>query len=451
MIPPVWFSLLLRLFAVAVLGVFAGVWGGAVWGLSFVVMGLLLMVVGHTSYLSRLQRWLKSPEDVEVPEAWGAWGNIFVELYRMLRRGEKARARILAELELFRQACSALPDGVVFLDAQGHIVWCNSMAEQHLGINNERDTGLVLPYFIRQPGFATFFAQSESGSTFTYHPLHNPGMTLSLEVIPFEGNRKLAISFDITQIERADTIRRDFVANVSHELRTPLTVIGGFLEHLTSDESQDKIVGRQLALMNNQTHRMLRLVDDLLTLSRLEAADSLPFEDAVDPRELLTIALEEGRGLSHGRHTLSIEVGPAKLKAAREELRTAYSNLVSNAVRYTPEGGHIVLRWSVTEEGKGVLSVEDNGIGIAEEHVPRLTERFYRIDRGRSQETGGTGLGLAIVKHVLLRHQASLEINSQAGVGSTFSAVFPAWRVLQPEEPDLLESDSLEPGSLGSQ
>jgi len=400
-------------------------------GLAFVIAGLLLMVVGHTGYLSRLQRWLKSPEGVEVPEARGAWGNIFVDLYRMLRRGEKARSRILAELELFRQACSALPDGVVFLDAQGHIVWCNGMAEQHLGINNERDTGLVLTHFIRQPGFATFFANSDIGATFTYQPPHNPGMTLSLEVIPFEGNRKLVISFDITQIERADTIRRDFVANVSHELRTPLTVIGGFLEHLTSDESlQDETLRLQLALMDNQTHRMLRLVDDLLTLSRLEAADSLPFEDAVDPRELLALALEEGRSLSHGRHSLSMEVGAGKLKAAREELRTAYTNLVSNAVRYTPEGGAIVLRWRVTEDGEGVLSVEDSGIGIAEEHVPRLTERFYRVDRGRSQETGGTGLGLAIVKHVLLRHQASLEINSQAGVGSTFSAVFPAWRVL---------------------
>jgi len=430
-ISPVWFSLLLRLVGVAFVGLFTGVFGGPVMGLAFVIAGLLLMVVGHTGYLSRLQRWLKSPEGVEVPEARGAWGNIFVDLYRMLRRGEKARSRILAELELFRQACSALPDGVVFLDAQGHIVWCNGMAEQHLGINNERDTGLVLTHFIRQPGFATFFANSDIGATFTYQPPHNPGMTLSLEVIPFEGNRKLVISFDITQIERADTIRRDFVANVSHELRTPLTVIGGFLEHLTSDESlQDETLRLQLALMDNQTHRMLRLVDDLLTLSRLEAADSLPFEDAVDPRELLALALEEGRSLSHGRHSLSMEVGAGKLKAAREELRTAYTNLVSNAVRYTPEGGAIVLRWRVTEDGEGVLSVEDSGIGIAEEHVPRLTERFYRVDRGRSQETGGTGLGLAIVKHVLLRHQASLEINSQAGVGSTFSAVFPAWRVL---------------------
>ena len=430
MISPVWFSLLLRLLGVALVGLFAGVLGGPVVGLSFVVAGLLLMVIRHTGYLSRLQRWLKSPEDIEVPEARGAWGNIFVELYRMLRRGEKARARILTELELFRQACSALPDGVVFLDSQGHIVWCNGMAEQHLGINNERDAGLVLPHFIRQPGFATFFANSESGSTFTYRPLHNPGMTLSLEVIPFEGNRKLAISFDITQIERVDTIRRDFIANVSHELRTPLTVIGGFLEHMMSDEAlRDEAIKRQITLMDNQARRMLRLVDDLLTLSRLEAADSLPYEDTVNPRELLELALEEGRGLSNGRHTFSLEAGSAELKGAREELRTAYSNLVSNAVRYTPKGGHIILRWRVTEDGKGMLSVEDNGIGIAEEHIPRLTERFYRVDRGRSQETGGTGLGLAIVKHVLLRHQATLEIHSKAGAGSTFSAVFPAWRM----------------------
>jgi len=400
-------------------------------GLAFACFWLFVLIVTHSFYLIRLERWLIDPESTIIPEATGAWGNVFVRLYRMLKRADKARDKVLVELELFRQACSALPDGVVFLDAQGHIVWCNGMAEKHLGINSTRDAGLTFTHFVRQPGFASFFSNSQSGTTFTYNSLHAAGQTLSLEVIPFEENRKLLISFDITQIERVETMRRDFVANVSHELRTPLTVIGGFLEHLTGDEIIEKRTARrQFVLMENQTKRMLSLVDDLLTLSRLEVADKLPREEEVNVREVLEAVLEEARGLSAGRHVLTLEACPTWLAGGREELRSVFTNFVSNAVRYTPEGGQITLRWAVVND-KGVFSVEDTGIGIAEELIPRLTERFYRVDRGRSQETGGTGLGLAIVKHVLLRHQATLDVQSQPGKGSVFSAIFPAWRLIK--------------------
>ncbi len=431
--PSVWISLLLRLVAVALVGLVAGGLFGAVAG-ALVASGiLLLMLVAHTAHLARLQRWLKAPEQRDIPDAWGAWGNVFVDLYRMLRRERKARARIEADLEVFSQAAEASPDGLVFLDAEDHIVWCNRVAEQHLGLRGERDIGLLVTNLIRLPGFVEFLASAMEGASLLYRPPDRKGRVLSMEAIRFGRDRKLLISFDVTQIERAETVRRDFVANVSHELRTPLTVISGFIEHMVGEPGPE--VGEmkhQLAIMDEQAGRMLRLVDDLLTLSRLEDEAQLPREEEFDVRDLIYDVSAEGRRLSGGRHSITCEVVPAFLKGSREELRSAFSNLLSNAVRYTPAGGRIVLHWAM-RDGKGVFSVEDSGIGIPEEHIPRLTERFYRVDRGRSRESGGTGLGLSIVKHVLLRHQAGLEIGSIPGVGSTFSAVFPVWRVTLPQ------------------
>ncbi|MDT3736691.1 MAG: phosphate regulon sensor histidine kinase PhoR [Denitratisoma sp.] len=431
--PSVWISLLIRLAAAVLAGLVAGAIFGAVAGALVVCGILLLMLLAHTAHLARLQRWLKAPEQRDIPDAWGAWGNVFVDLYRMLRRERKARARIEGDLEVFSQAAEASPDGLVFLDAEDHIVWCNRVAEQHLGLRGERDVGLLVTNLIRLPGFAEFIASAVEGASLLYRPPERKGRVLSLEAIRFGRDRKLLISFDVTQIERAETVRRDFVANVSHELRTPLTVISGFIEHLVEDPPiNPRELKHRLSIMDEQAGRMLRLVEDLLTLSRIEEEAQLPREEEFDVRDLIYDVSAEGRRLSGGRHSITCEVVPAFLKGSREELRSAFSNLVTNAVRYTPEGGRILLRWEM-RDGKGVFSVEDSGIGIPEEHIPRLTERFYRVDRGRSRESGGTGLGLSIVKHVLLRHQASLDIGSIPGVGSTFSAVFPAWRVTSPQ------------------
>jgi two-component system phosphate regulon sensor histidine kinase PhoR len=431
--PSVWVSLLIRLVAVALGGLIVGGLFGVVAGVSVACGILLLMLAVHTAHLERLQRWLKAPEQRDIPDAWGAWGNVFVDLYRMLRRERKALSRVEAELEVFSQAAEASPDGLVFLDAADHIVWCNRVAEQHLGLRGERDIGLLVTNLIRPPGFAEFVASASEGASLMYRPPDSKGRVLSIEAIRFGKDRKLLISFDVTQIERAKTVRSDFVANVSHELRTPLTVISGFIEHMVDESAPDPgDLKRQLIIMDEQAGRMLNLVDDLLTLSRLEDEAQAPQEEEFDVRDLIYDVSAEGRRLSAGRHSITCEVMPAFLKGSREELRSVFSNMVSNAVRYTPEGGRILLHWAM-REGKGVFSVEDSGIGISEEHIPRLTERFYRVDRGRSRESGGTGLGLAIIKHILLRHQASLEINSIPGVGSTFSAVFPAWRVTLPQ------------------
>jgi len=317
----------------------------------------------------------------------------------------------------------------VILDREHRIEWANPTAAHHFGIDARRDLGQPVVNLIRQPDFVTFLGAGDFS-----HPLalRARDTTLSVRVIEFGDEQKLLNSRDVTAEERIDTIRRDFVANVSHELKTPVTVLSGFVETL-SDESfamSPAQRGRYLAMMAEQAKRMHRLVEDLLMLSALESS-AAPAEER--PIELLPFVeglADEARALSGGRHRVESEVeSDGRLLGSAAELHSALSNLVSNAVRYTPDGGSVRLAWRVVD-GSGVFSVSDSGIGIEARHIPRLTERFYRVDSGRSRETGGTGLGLAIVKHALTRHQAVLDVVSQPGRGSTFSAVFPPGRVL---------------------
>jgi two-component system phosphate regulon sensor histidine kinase PhoR len=429
-----WSDLLLGLALIALPAALLGGWQGAAAGWAFACLGLLALLAQHGRSLDRLQRWLRRPDSQTIPDARGAWGQVFVGIHRLLRQEAQARDRIKADLDVFSQAAEASPDGLVILDADDRIVWCNRMAELHLGLRGERDAGLLVTNLVRLPRLADLIAQPRKGESLLYRPPELKGGVLSLEAIRFGKDRKLLISFDVTQIERVDAIRRDFVANVSHELRTPLTVISGFIEHMAEEPVADaEEAQHQLGIMGEQVVRMLRLVNDLLILSRLEDETQVLREEEFDVRDLIYEVSGEARRLSAGCHSITCEVVPATLKGSRDELHSAFSNLVSNAVRYTPEGGRIVLHWRV-KEGKGIFSVEDSGIGIPEEHIPRLAERFYRVDRGRSRESGGTGLGLSIVKHVLLRHQANLDIHSVAGAGSTFSAIFPSWRVTLPQD-----------------
>ncbi len=261
-------------------------------------------------------------------------------------------------------------------------------------------------------------------------------LTLSLQIVPFGAEEKLLIARDITQLEAVARMRRDFIANVSHELKTPLTVVAGFLETMQDLELEPPQRDRYLALMAEQARSMQRLVDDLLTLSALESEQNAPVESGFAVAPLLLELSADARALSGGHHRIGVDLADAAtLVGSRDELASAFGNLVSNAVRYTPEGGAITLAWRVEADGTGVFAVTDSGIGIAPEHLPRLTERFYRVDRSRSRATGGTGLGLAIVKHVLLRHQAELAVDSEPGRGSTFSVRLPARRVRRAEPP----------------
>ena len=430
---PVWFSLALKFAAIAVAAIVVGAWQGTAAGWASACVGLLLSYAVHLRQFTRLERWLRSPKADDVPDAWGAWGLVFAGVYRALRLEARKRDTVANELELFIQAAQALPDGVAMLDSGDQLLWCNDTAAAHLGLQPGSDYGLRITNIVRVPGLAAFLQRAQPEGVLQYRPADNPGQLLSLKAIPFGafgGGRKLLVSFDITKIERADTTRRDFIANVSHELRTPLTVIHGFLEHMSDAPiAPAEQARRHIALMVQQSNRMLTLVDDLLMLSRLEGGDNPSREERVDIHGLMQRLAEDARALSDGRHEIEVRTpAHASITGAADELASAFGNLVSNAVRYTPQGGCITLAWRIDEQGRGIFSVADTGIGIAAEHIPRLTERFYRVDRGRSRETGGTGLGLAIVKHVLLRHQATLEIQSEPGAGSEFRIIFPPWR-----------------------
>lgn len=425
----VWLSLTLKFSAIALLAFVVGALHSALAGWLTLCAGLACLHAVHVYHLTRLERWLRAPNIDNLPNPGGTWGVVFAGVYRALRREVREREGVMQELNLFTQAVQALPDGIVLLDRGDQVIWCNETAEAHLGLQAARDQGLRLTNIVRVPRLAAYL-QSADNATLEYRPAHHPGQVLSLKSIPFGEGRKLLVSFDVTQIERADTTRRDFIANVSHELRTPLTVIHGFLEHMNDAPVMPaEQARRHVALMSQQSDRMLKLVDDLLMLSRLEGGDTPQREERVDVYGMLQTLAEDARALSAGRHQIDLVVPEgAEMTGAADELRSAFGNLVSNAVRYTPAGGRVTLAWRVDDQSRPVFSVKDTGIGIAAGHIPRLTERFYRVDRGRSRETGGTGLGLAIVKHVLLRHHATLEIQSEVGVGSEFRVVFPHWR-----------------------
>jgi two-component system phosphate regulon sensor histidine kinase PhoR len=341
--------------------------------------------------------------------------------------------------ERFRLAAEALPEGVVILDPRRAIEWMNPRAEMLLGLDAGRDAGMPLTHLLREPELAVFLEtrrqNSDVQAPLLVRPLRNPGRVLHVRGAPFAAGRTLLLVEDLTQLERLETVRRDFVANVSHEMRTPLTVVQGFLETVRdgiTDAAHPITPGEaahHLDMALEHARRMQRLIEDLLTLSTLET-DAPPQEEAIDVALLLALVREEVEALSDGRHAITVENdGPTRLYGSSSELHSAFSNLASNAVRYTPAGGSITLTWHATSDGGALFTVGDTGIGIESQHLPRLTERFYRVDRGRSREAGGTGLGLAIVKHVLERHQAKLEITSKAGLGSTFSVVFPPRRI----------------------
>jgi len=401
---------------------------------------LLLLLLGHHLInLSRLYNWLDAQAPRPVPEATGPWEEIFAGLSRLQRRQTHIESRLAAALSRFQQAGEALPEGVVVLDEEDRIEWCNPRAETYFGLDSQRDRGQQITYLVRNPQFVHYLeTRSFNEPLLLRLNRADAELVLSIQLVPYGGSDKLLLSRDITRWERLETTRRDFVANVSHELRTPLTVLAGFLETLNDlTRPEPEMLRRSLALMTEQTARMHQLVEDLLTLSRLESSQNPPREELVDVPELAQSLYREAQALSATRHRIALRLDSLEgLRGSSDELRSAFGNLISNAVRYTPEGGEIEIRWS-QRDGEPVFSVRDSGIGIEPQHIPRLTERFYRVDRSRSRSTGGTGLGLAIVKHVLSRHQAHLEIDSVPGDGSTFQAVFPAQRkvVLRAEAP----------------
>ncbi|BEV72888.1 MULTISPECIES: phosphate regulon sensor histidine kinase PhoR [unclassified Paludibacterium] len=391
----------------------------------------------HLFHVALLLRWLKNPIAARVPDGLGAWHTVFMTLYRQVRTQDQSKRKLTHVLERFINAGEAMPDGVIVLDENDRIEWMNPTAVEHFGLDRQRDVGNLLLNLIRQPSFHAYMKADNFSQPLVLKYSQPREIVLTIQLVPFDSTRKLMLSRDITQLEMVHTVHRDFVANVSHELRTPLTVIGGFLETLSDMPEDNPAALRQfLPMMMEQSRRMQTLVEDLLTLSRLENSPAPLTSEKVDMNQMLETLMVEAEGLSQGRHEVSLQKQTGLwLWGSSRELHSAFSNLVSNAIRYTPEGGRISLCWREEAE-RVVFSVSDTGIGIPREHIPRLTERFYRVDRGRSRGNGGTGLGLAIVKHVVARHHAKLDIHSEPDMGSTFSVAFGRERMAEPAAPD---------------
>jgi len=390
-------------------------------GLVVALLAMMVLVFVQLSYLYQLSNWMDDPQSAKLPDGWGAWTNIFSRLYRMRRDDEKNQTELTEWLARFRQAMHLLPDGVVIMDDVLFLEWCNPAAEKHLGLTHERDKGMRVTNLVRSPDFMDYIilGRYEQPLTISFRE-----RKLIVHIIPFENRRQILVTHDATESERIEEMRRDFIANASHELRTPLTVIVGFLEIAASEGLDAATRSAHLKLMTEQGHRMQHLIEDMLTLSRLESVDYPMRPEQVDVPKLMEQVLRDARALSAGKHEITMAVNGPDIMGSYEELHSAFGNLASNAVRYTPAGGKIQLVWKEYEGGVKFM-VEDTGIGISPEHISRLTERFYRVDKSRSRETQGTGLGLAIVKHVLLRHGGTLAIQSVADKGSSFIVSMP--------------------------
>ena len=420
----------LQLLWIAVIGYLLRLAFGTTVGLVFFGVTVAALLIYHMRHIALLAQWLGEPTPGQVPRGTGIWDRLFALLYRYERVKTREHQQLAKTLVRYRQAGRAHPDGVVILDAENRIDWCNDVSEHHFDLSLASDQGQPIGNLLRQPEFISYLESADYAHPLELRSARTSSIILSVQVIPYGDAQKLLLSRDVTRLEKLEHMRRDFVANVSHELRTPLTVLSGFLETIRELELDPQRSRDYMDLMAEQSKRMQRIVDDLLTLSTLESAPSPSLDERIRVAPLLQRLRADADALSGGKHKISLAAsGEFDLLGSEDEIVSALGNLVSNAIRYTPDGGEVRIFWQATAEAAEFV-VEDTGIGFAPEHIPRLTERFYRVDRGRSRATGGTGLGLAIVKHVLSRHQAVLDIHSEPGRGSRFAVRFPARRVV---------------------
>lgn len=425
-----WIRIVLSMLAIAGMGWLFAAIGEASSGWLAAVLLLGGWVVYHLFYLQKAMAWLEDFQLDRVPHGSGAWESLYAKIYRLAKSSERQRQQLTETLKDFRSATEAMPDGVVTLDEDNQILYANEQAEDQLGISTEKDAGRNLINIVRHPEFVSYLNGGSWEKSIVIRGIRSSNRVLQIQLIPYGTRQRLLMTRDITQIDRLETTRRDFVANVSHELKTPLTVLNGFLETLRDLPLREEQRNQYLGLMQIQSQRMQNIVEDLLVLSKLESTVSVTQEDPIALPALIERLCTDAKSLSREQHQVHCLCGADSiLIGAEDELSSAFGNLVSNAVRYTPAGGSITIQWALQPDGSGGLSVSDTGPGIESQHLPRLTERFYRVDRSRSRETGGTGLGLAIVKHVATRHQAQLLIDSEVGKGSRFTLLFPEKRI----------------------
>lgn len=393
---------------------------------------LALLLAWELRQLGRVQRWLHSDVPDAAPETGGAWGDVVGMIARLQRRKQYHKRRLLRLLRELRRSTAAIPDGVVLLNPQTEILWFNRMAARLLNLRARSDVGLRIENLIRQPEFIRYLRRADYALPVMLRGAAGAEQYLQVQIVPYGAGQLLMLIRDVTRQERLEAMRKDFVANASHELRSPLTVIAGYLETLSQEPGLDPTLVGPIAEMRRQSSRMTAIIEDLLALSRLEAAAGAVEGEPIEVPPMLEQLRRDALARSSQPLEIRLQVeSTARLLGDETQVHSAFANLVDNAAKYTPAGGSITLRWWDDEAG-GHLAVQDTGMGIAAEHIPRLTERFYRVDAGRSRATGGSGLGLAIVKHVMQRHGGSLEVTSQEGHGSTFTCHFPPERLSLP-------------------
>jgi len=425
-----WGGEILLLAALLFGGVLLGfLFGHLAW---FLVLALVVFLARWFRQLYRLDEWLASRRR-HPPEAWGIWGHVFDEYYRLRRRQFKSKKRLARVIREFRESTAAMPDGTLVLDDEFRILWCNEAATRLVGLVSRRDLGQPVSNLVRSPRFADYLDAGQFDQAIEIRSPVDDARTLMLRLVPYGNSQYLLIIRDITRLVRLQAMRRDFVANASHELRSPLTVLAGYLDMLASGNELGPEWDKPVAEMQAQCRRMTNLLNDLLELSRLETDESdAPYDEVVDIEALIRRICADAQAADEQAHELDIDVAcGCSLRAVPGELHSAMSNLVTNALRYSPEETTVRVCWRAGENNTAVFEVIDQGIGIEQKHIPFITQRFYRVDSSRSRKVGGTGLGLAIVKHVLKRHGSELEIESEPGKGSTFRCVFPAERVVR--------------------
>lgn len=407
---------------VAIVGALLNIWYSAT------IIFCLTVIVFNYRQMLRLTHWLWHQRGIYPPKGKGLWASVFDGIYGQQRRNAKKRSELSTIVRHFRLGAESLPDAVLLFDDHRHILWCNQLAQLMLGLKWPTDKGNRLDNLIRHPGFIDYLDEKRFSAPFEIPSPINESIRLEFRVVPYEAEKWTLLIRDITHLYQLEQMRKDFIANVSHELKTPLTVLRGYLEMSSNkDALSDEMWDKAHHMMLDQATRMNDLIEQLLSLSKLEGAKPNFAPNFVDVPRLLTTITEEAKSLSNGRHEIIADIDPSLfILGEPTELRSAFSNLVFNAIRYTPENGQITISWRKTNSGKAKFSVDDTGPGIPASHIPRLTERFYRVDEARTRHTGGAGLGLSIVKHALNHHGSKLEITSEVGKGSQFSFRFPA-------------------------
>jgi two-component system, OmpR family, phosphate regulon sensor histidine kinase PhoR len=424
-----WTFALARLAGILIAGLVFGLLFGPIW--AWLLAAACLYLSWQLFNLHRLDRWLRLRSQIDPPNLGGIWGDIIGQVVRLHRRKQFHKQRLVQLYRELRRSTAALPDGVIILSSQNEIVWFNRQAARLLGLKRPVDVGLRVDNLIRSPEFVRYLHADDFSVPVVIRPPVHADLYLALQLVPYGAGQFLLLVRDVTRQMRLEATRKDFVANASHELRTPLTVISGYLDTLADDPSIDEAWAGPIKDMRAQAQRMNTIISDLLELSRLESTDGEAPREPIDVPALLERLHRDALARVNRPRQVSLDLESEDgLYGSPQEIESAFTNVLVNGLKYTMSDGTVRMRWWTDVEG-AYFSVIDNGIGIPAEHIPRLTERFYRVDAGRSRDRGGSGLGLAIVKHALQRHGGSLEVQSTEGKGSTFTCHFPPQRVWQ--------------------